>query len=61
MRCDSRGKVSLSPARPDGIGRSIADELAANGSTVVYTDVRRVRRPDRRRPHGRAPWRWPST
>ena len=39
MRCDLSGKVSLVTGAARGIGRAIADLLAANGSRVVYTDV----------------------
>ncbi len=39
MRCDLSGKVSLVTGAARGIGQAIADELAANGSRVVYTDV----------------------
>src|SRR5262249_47734409 len=39
MRCDLPGKVSLVTGAARGIGRAIADLLAANGSRVVYTDV----------------------
>jgi len=39
MRSDLSGKVSLVTGAARGIGQSIADRLARNGSRVVYTDV----------------------
>jgi 3-oxoacyl-[acyl-carrier protein] reductase len=39
MRCDLSGKVSLVTGAARGIGLEIARQLAANGSTVVFTDV----------------------
>ena len=34
-----RGRCSLVTGAARGIGRSIADAFAANGSRVVYTDI----------------------
>jgi len=39
MRCELSGKVSLVTGAARGIGQEIADQLAANGCTVIYTDV----------------------
>lgn len=38
MKSDLRGKVSVVTGAARGIGKAIADRLAANGSTVYYTD-----------------------
>jgi NAD(P)-dependent dehydrogenase (short-subunit alcohol dehydrogenase family) len=39
MKCDLSGQVSLVTGAARGIGRAIADRLAANGSRVIYTDI----------------------
>ena len=39
MQSDLSGTVSLVTGSARGIGLSIADRLARNGSTVVYSDV----------------------
>ncbi len=38
MRVDLAGKVALVTGSAQGIGRAIADTLAANGATIVYSD-----------------------
>jgi len=39
MKCDLSGKVSLVTGAARGIGQSIADRYALNGSITYYTDL----------------------
>lgn len=50
MKCDLTGKISLVTGAARGIGQTIADRLAANGSLVVYTDVSAVQEAAARSP-----------
>ena len=42
MRVELAGQVALITGSAQGIGRAIADTLAANGATVVYSDRQEI-------------------
>lgn len=42
MKVDLNGQIALVTGAAQGIGQAIADALAANGATVVYSDIQKT-------------------